>query len=146
MREAFASSSIYVRNQMPVRKLQSIVWPRDFLHELFRRFNGLLEPVMWSDFSENCFDFSWEFSQFQVRYGWEVSIINLSRYKSKSYASVVRDDSEVTFLSEEEDASVCSSLYCILFIYSISKSKKSSNFFVFFTSGRISSRPAAFQF
>ena len=40
----------------------------------------------------------------------------------------------------------CSSLYCILFINGISKSKKSLNFLSFYTFGGISSRPAALLF
>ena len=51
------------------------------------------------------------------------SIINLNPYRSKSYASVVFSDSEVTFLTEGGDAAFCPSLYCILFIYSIANLK-----------------------
>ena len=73
------------------------------------------------------------------------SIINPSNYRSKSYASLVLGDSEVTFLREGEDAAFCPSLYCILFIYSITKLKKSLNFLVFHTFGSILLRPAAFR-
>ena len=52
------------------------------------------------------------------------SIVYFSSYRSKSYASAVLDDFEVTFLREEEDATFGTFLYCILFIYSIGKSKK----------------------
>ena len=73
------------------------------------------------------------------------SIINLSCYRSKSFASVVLGDSMVTFLREGEDAILCPSLYCVLVIYGIAKrSSKSSNFLIFHTSGGILSRPAAF--
>ena len=34
----------------------------------------------------------------------KLSIINLSCYRCKSYASVVLDNSDVTFFREEEDA------------------------------------------
>ena len=78
--EVFAPSFLCVWNQMPWRNLQMIV-----LYELLRYFDGLLESMMlWIDFSENRSDFSKAFSQFQ------------------SYASLVFNDSEVTFLKEGE--------------------------------------------
>ena len=39
------------------------------------------------------------------------SIINLSSYRSKSYASVVLSDSEVTFLEDREVKTICSFLF-----------------------------------
>ena len=50
------------------------------------------------------------------------TIIKLSRCKS-SYASVVLGDSKVTFLMEEEDSAFYPSLYCVLLIYGVVKSK-----------------------
>ena len=47
------------------------------------------------------------------------SIINLSSFSSKSYASVVLSDSKVTFIGEVEDATFCLILNCILIIDSI---------------------------
>ena len=44
----------------------------------------------------------------------KLSIIDLSSYRSKSYASVVLSDSKVTFLGEGEDAAFCPFLNCIL--------------------------------
>ena len=49
------------------------------------------------------------------------SILNLNSYSSKSYASIVLDDSEFTFLREREDAAFHD---CILFIYGVEKSMK----------------------
>ena len=45
------------------------------------------------------------------------SIIDLSRYGSKSYASVVLGVSKVTFLRNGEDSAFCLSPYCLLVIY-----------------------------
>ena len=44
------------------------------------------------------------------------SIINLSSYSSKSYATVVLSNSLIAFLEEGEDVTFCPFLYCILFI------------------------------
>ena len=43
----------------------------------------------------------------------------LCSYKSKSYASVVLNDSEVTFLKEEEDALFRPFLDCVLFMHEV---------------------------
>ena len=51
------------------------------------------------------------------------NIINLYHHKNKRYATVVLNDSVVTFLIEEEDVAFCPSLYCIMFIYGIAKWK-----------------------
>ena len=46
----------------------------------------------------------------------------LCLYRCKSYTSVVLGKSEVTLLREGEDASHCSSVYCVLIIYGITAS------------------------
>ena len=51
------------------------------------------------------------------------SIIYLRRDRRRNYTSVVFGDSEVTFLSEGENAAFCSSLYSVLVIFGIAKSK-----------------------
>ena len=58
-----ALSFLSAWNQMPWRSLRIEVSPRNFLHELFREFDGLSESVkLWVVFSESCSDFSREFS------------------------------------------------------------------------------------
>ena len=52
------------------------------------------------------------------------SIINLNRFGRKGYVSVVRGDSQVTFLGEGEDATFCTSLYCFLAIYGVEVSEQ----------------------
>ena len=60
-----------------------------------------------------------------LRFFWRVfpisddkqNTINFSNYSSKSYASVVLNDSEVNFLGEKEDAAFCQFLYCVLFVW-----------------------------
>ena len=47
------------------------------------------------------------------------SIINLSIYSSKSYATVVLSNDEVAFLGEKEDAAFYTFLFCLFFIDSI---------------------------
>ena len=47
-----------------------------------------------------------------------LSTVNLSRYRSKGYTSVVLGYFEVTLLGEREDAALCLSIYYVLFIYS----------------------------
>ena len=54
----------------------------------------------------------------------KVRILNLCNYTSKSYASVVLSDSEVTFVGEGEDVAFYPFLYCVLFIDSVAYSKK----------------------
>ena len=102
--------------------------------------------MLWIDSSENHSDFSKEiFFNFSFHTNEKQSIINLSIYRSVSFASVVLRDSEVNFLSERKDAAFCPFLYCILFICSIGKSSsRSSNLLVFHTSRSILLRPAAF--
>ena len=70
------------------------------------------------------------------------SIINLSSYRNKSYASVVLSDSKMTFL-RKEDASFRPLLYWILYI---NWRSQSSNFCVYHISGVILLKPAAFLF
>ena len=50
-------------------------------------------------------------------------LISFCVYRSKSCASVVCFDSEITFLMEGKDTAFCSSLYWIPFIYGVAKSK-----------------------
>ena len=52
------------------------------------------------------------------------SIINLSRYGSKGYGSVVLSNCKVTFLGERVDTAFCSSLYHVLAIYSVAISEQ----------------------
>ena len=42
--------------------------------------------------------------------------MNFNRYGSKSYAYVVLSNFEVNFLGKRDDATFCSSLYCVLII------------------------------
>ena len=58
-------------------------------------------------FPKNFFNFRFDALEKQ-------NIINLSRYRSKSYTSVVLGGSEVTFLRKRGDEAFCPSLYCIL--------------------------------
>ena len=93
--------------------------PLRFLHELLPWLDGLLKSVMlWIVFSKNRSDFSLRF----------FSISGLTRLRSrcKSNASVVFNDSEVTFMREGNDIDFCRFLYCILYIYSAAKPKKTS--------------------
>ena len=62
MLEVFAPFVVW--NQMPRRNLQIRVLPRGFLHEYLLWFDGLLESVMWINFSENCSDNFGSFSAF----------------------------------------------------------------------------------
>ena len=71
-------------------------------------------------FSENHFDFLnfWFDAVEQQR------IINLNRYESKGYATVVLGNYGVTFLGEREDSAFCPPLYCVLVIYGVSVSEQ----------------------
>ena len=118
----FAPSALCVWNQMPWRNLQTIVLPQDFLHILLQWFNenlwscGLISPKTILIFPKNFLDFSFETVEKQ-------SIIYLSSYISKWYASVVLSDFKVTFLGEGDDAAFCPFCYFILFIYNVAESK-----------------------
>ena len=46
-------------------------------------------------------------------------IVDLGRYGSKGYTSVVHSYSEVTLLGESEDAALCLIVYYVLVIYSV---------------------------
>ena len=56
------------------------------------------------------------FLDFRLDMSEKVSIINLSSYCNKSYASVVYCDSKVVFLGEGKDAIFCPFLHCVFFI------------------------------
>ena len=123
--ELFALFFFSVWNEMPWRNKQIIMLPGNFLLKLFWCFDGLLESVMlWIVSSENRSDFPKNFLNFRFDTIEKESIINLSFYRSKSYAFVVLCDSELSLLREENDAAFCPFLYCILIIYSIANSKK----------------------
>ena len=76
--------------------------------------------TLWIDFSEN---FPKNFLNFRFDTVEKQSILNLSNYKSKGYASVVLGDSEVTFLREGRMQPFVH-LYFILFISGTAKLKK----------------------
>ena len=65
-------------------------------------------------------------------------IINLSYYRSKSYAPVVFCDPEVTFLMEGEDTAFCPSVMIWLYTVLQNRSNKTWKFLVFYTSRCIS--------
>ena len=121
--EVFAPSSLCVWNQTPWRNLQTRGSPRYFWYELHQWFAESFESVMWINFSENRSDFPKKFHNFWFDEIEKQSILKPSRYGSKTNASVVLNDSEVTFLREEEDAVLCTSLCCVLVIYNVAKSK-----------------------
>ena len=50
MPEYFAPSSVWVRNQMPWRKQQTTVLPRDFLHEPLRNFDELKLQMLYRNY------------------------------------------------------------------------------------------------
>ena len=75
--------------------------------------------MLWIDFSKNILILSKNFLNFWFDVIEKQSIINLSLYLSKGYASVVLGCSEVTFLREKEDAAFYPSLYCVLVIYGL---------------------------
>ena len=79
---------------------------------------------MWIDFSESRFDLFNEFSRLQVYTMEKLNIINVSSYISKSNASEVFNDFEVTFLEEEGGAVFRPFLNCAFFIQNAIKSKK----------------------
>ena len=61
---------------------------------------GLISPKTMLIFPENFLNFRFDMVEKQ-------NIVNLSSYRSKSYASVVLSYSEVNFLGEGEDAVFC---------------------------------------
>ena len=79
---------------------------------------GLISPETILIFPKNFLNFRFDTVE-------KLSIINLSSYRSKSYASVVLGDSEVTFLRKEEDAAFSPSFYCIFFYIQHCKMKES---------------------
>ena len=97
-----------------------------FLYSVFRRFDELLESIMlWIVFfPKTILIFPKDFLNSRFDTIAKQSIINLSRYRSKCYASVVLCDSEVTFLREGEDAVFCPSFCFILFLFGVAKLKK----------------------
>ena len=144
MLEVFDPYSLWVWSQTTKWNLRISVSPRCFfLQETLLWFDRLSESGMLRiTCSKNHFDSFKKFSQFLIRY-----VINMSRYGSKGYTSVVLGNSEVTLLEERKDAALCPSLYCFLVIYGVAVSEQQViEFFVFHTSGDISSRPAAFLF
>ena len=72
----------------------------------------------------------------------------VGRYGSKGYTSVILNYFEVTFLKEKEDAALCPSVNYVLVVYGVAVSEQYVVEFpcFFYTSGGISSRPAAFLF
>ena len=84
--------------------------------------------------------FLWFFLTYTIE---KKDTINLSGYSSKSYASAVLSDSDITFLWQGHDAVFRSYLYWVLFIYNIAYSKDS---LLFHNWGCISSKPAALPY
>ena len=68
-------------------------------------------------YPENFLDFRLDMNENQ-------GIINFSRYNSKSYASVVLRDSELTFFREREDVAFCPFFFFVLFIHRVAQLKK----------------------
>ena len=82
-------------------ELSTNVFPVDFLHELLW-FGGLSESLMLLiAFYENHFDSFPRIFSISGSMQLSSSILNISRYGSKGYASVVLGDSEVIFLGED---------------------------------------------
>ena len=72
--------------------------------------------MLWIDFSESRFDFLKNFLDISSESIKKQGILNLSSYSSKSDATVVLGDSEVTFLEEEVDTAFVH--FSVLFIFS----------------------------
>ena len=77
----------------------------------------LIESVkLRIDFSKNHSDFSKEFFNSRFNSVEKLSLINLSSYSVKNYASVVLSDSDDTFLGKGDDAPLFPFLYHISLI------------------------------
>ena len=116
----------YYITQIPLRNQQTIVLSRDFFFFCTYSFDDSMDcQNLWCRGSispKTVLIFPKNFLKFRSDLVEKQSIINFGSYSSKSYASVVLGDSEVTFQREGEDAAFCPSLYRISFIYGVGKS------------------------
>ena len=112
-------------NQILWRKLRTLVLPWDFF--MYSYVVSTNSHILWICGSINLdtvLIFRKNFLDFRLNMIEKKSIINLSSYSSKSYAPVVRNDSDLSFLEEEKDAAFHSLLYCVLFIHRVALWKK----------------------
>ena len=114
---AFSSSFLCVWNQMSWRTLLTIVLARDFCMYSFDGSTGCqnlcgcgaISQKIIQIFSLNFLGFGSDTTEKQI-------ITNLNSSSSKSYSCIVLSDSEVTFFVEENDATFCLFLCCVLLI------------------------------
>ena len=112
---------------MSCRNLKKECHHEVFYTNFFLKFDRLFESVWCGSISAKtiliCFK---NFLNFWFDAIEKQATVNLSRCRSRTYASIVLSDSEVTFHREGDDAAFCPSSNCLLGIYGVAKSRYST--------------------
>ena len=106
--ETGATHSVIVWNQMVWRNLRTRVSPRGFFARTASMIRRIVRICDVDHFlQKNILILSKNFLNFWFDTIEELSIINLNHNGNKGFASVVLDDSKITFFGEGEDAAFC---------------------------------------